>query len=86
MDIHSASPDELAPLPFHGMKRYPYAAPEAYPLTPARRAYVERYNTRVVAKALSPLLPTGEGHCWGRRAMISLRFPQLDRGGQRMLS
>jgi hypothetical protein len=48
MDINSATPDGLEPLPFHGMTRYPYAAPEAYPLTLARRAYLERYNTRIV--------------------------------------
>jgi hypothetical protein len=48
MDIHSATPDVLGPLPFHGMSRYPYAAPEAYPMTPARAALIERYNTRLV--------------------------------------
>jgi tetratricopeptide (TPR) repeat protein len=48
MDINSASPDEVAPLPFHGMTKYPYQPPEHYPLTAARRAYLERYNTRVV--------------------------------------
>ena len=52
MDINSASPDRVWPLPFHGMTKYPYAAPEHYPLTPARRAYLERYNTRVVASEL----------------------------------
>src|ERR1044072_5231581 len=46
MDINSASPDGVAPLPFHGMKRYPYNAPESYPMTAARRAILERYNTR----------------------------------------
>jgi hypothetical protein len=35
-------------LPFHGMSRYPYKWPEHYPLTEARRRYVEKYNTRVV--------------------------------------
>ena len=25
MDINSASPDQVSPLPFHGMTRYPYA-------------------------------------------------------------
>ena len=54
MNIHSASPDQLAPLPFHGMKAYPYAVPEARALT-ERAGYVERYNTRVVARALPPL-------------------------------
>ncbi|HYE64091.1 MAG TPA: hypothetical protein VD966_00830, partial [Pyrinomonadaceae bacterium] len=55
MDINSASPDQVAPLPFHGMTRYPYAEPEAYPLNEERRASIERYNTRVV-KAQMPLL------------------------------
>jgi Flp pilus assembly protein TadD len=48
MDINSASPDQLAPLPFHGMSRYPYKWPEHYPLTEERQRYVEKYNTRVV--------------------------------------
>lgn len=48
MDINSASPDQVAPLPFHGMSRYPYAWPEHYPLTEARQRYIEKYNTRVV--------------------------------------
>lgn len=55
MDINSASPDMIMPLPFHGMKRYPYTAPEAYPMTEARRAYIEKYNTRVVASPLPTL-------------------------------
>ena len=48
MDINSASPDQLAPLPFHGMSRYPYKWPEHYPLTEERKRYIEKYNTRVV--------------------------------------
>ncbi len=60
MNIHSASPEQVAPLPFHGMKRYPYDASESYPLTPERRAYVERYNTRVVTRSL-PTLAWGGG-------------------------
>jgi Tfp pilus assembly protein PilF len=48
MDINSASPDQLAPLPFHGMSRYPYKWPEHYPLTNERQRYIEKYNTRVV--------------------------------------
>ena len=52
MDINSASPHTLAPLPFHRMSRYPYAAPETYPDDQAHRAYLERYNTRVVTSVL----------------------------------
>jgi hypothetical protein len=48
MDINSASPDQVLPLPFHGMTKYPYSEPEAYPMTAARRAYMDRYNTRIV--------------------------------------
>jgi hypothetical protein len=52
MDINSASPDQVAPLPFHGMTKYPYVHPEAYPMTAARRAYIEKYNTRLVTAEL----------------------------------
>ena len=55
MDPHSASPDQAWPLPFRTMTRYPYAAPERYPDTPAHRAYLERWNTRVVGRTLPPL-------------------------------
>jgi Tfp pilus assembly protein PilF len=48
MDINSASPDQVGPLPFHGMSRYPYRWPERYPLTAERQRYLDTYNTRVV--------------------------------------
>jgi hypothetical protein len=57
MDINSASPDQIFPLPFHGMSGYPYKWPEQYPLTAARRRYLEQYNTRVVTSAV-PLIDT----------------------------
>ncbi|MCS6806768.1 MAG: FG-GAP-like repeat-containing protein [Blastocatellia bacterium] len=56
MDINSASPDHVWPLPFHGMSAYPYAPPESYPMTKERRAILERYNTRLVTKPLPSLL------------------------------
>ena len=56
MDINSASPHELSPLPFHRMKRYPYSPPETYPSDAAHQSYVERYNTRVVNAPLPPLV------------------------------
>jgi tetratricopeptide (TPR) repeat protein len=52
MDINSASPDQLAPMPFHGMSRYPYPSTEHYPLTDERRRYLEKYNTRIVTSAV----------------------------------
>ena len=55
MDINSASPDRVDPLPFHAMRTYPYSRNESYPTTPAHRAYVERYNTRFVRAPLSPI-------------------------------
>jgi hypothetical protein len=63
MDVNSASPDALEPLPFHGMTRYPYGPDESYPLTPERRAVLERYNTRRVALPVPPmeLGPTARG-------------------------
>ncbi|MGI9105412.1 MAG: FG-GAP-like repeat-containing protein [Pyrinomonadaceae bacterium] len=59
MDINSASPDEVAPLPFHGMREYPYRWPEAYPRSKAHLDYLERYNTRVVGAPLQQLV-TGD--------------------------
>jgi len=56
MDINSASPDVVAPLPFHGMKRYPYSSTESYPMTRAHGEYIERYNTRVVTVSVPQLL------------------------------
>jgi hypothetical protein len=48
MNIRSATPDTLGPLPFHAMRRYPYGPDEGYPDDAAHRGYLDRYNTRVV--------------------------------------
>lgn len=55
MDINSASPDQVSPLPFHGMTRYPYADPEKFPMSAARRAYIDEYNTRVISTEISSI-------------------------------
>ena len=50
--VVSASPDQVGPLPFHGMSGYPYRWPERYPLTIERQRYLEKYNTRIVTSQL----------------------------------
>ncbi len=55
MNLHSASPDDLGPLPFHAMTTYPYAPPERYPDTLAHRRYRDEDNTRVIGRRLPPL-------------------------------
>jgi hypothetical protein len=52
MDINSASPDRVEPLPFHAMTAYPYRAPEHYPDTPDYQQYQITYNTRVVPRTV----------------------------------
>ncbi|MCU0962949.1 MAG: FG-GAP-like repeat-containing protein [Pirellulaceae bacterium] len=48
MDLYTAFPDTVEPLPFHGMSGYPYESHEAYPDTPETRRYRAEYNTRHV--------------------------------------
>ena len=55
MDLNSASPDRLEPLPFHAMTHYPYSWPEHYPDSPEVRRYQSEYNTRVVNAPLPAL-------------------------------
>jgi hypothetical protein len=55
MNLHSASPDLLEPLPFHGMSAYPYGPAEKYPDTPEHQRYRATYNTRVIGRPLPPL-------------------------------
>jgi tetratricopeptide (TPR) repeat protein len=46
MDLYSAYPDTVEPLPFHSMSTYPYGADEKYPDDQKRREYRRRFNTR----------------------------------------
>lgn len=61
MNPRSARPDTVGPLPFRAMSGYPYGADERYPDTAAHREYQERYNTRVVNRAV-PLIETAVRH------------------------
>jgi VCBS repeat protein/tetratricopeptide repeat protein/ASPIC/UnbV protein len=49
-DRNTAMGGTVAPLPFHGMSRYPYGAGEAYPVDAAHMRYLETYNTRRVGR------------------------------------
>jgi hypothetical protein len=48
MDLYTAYPDTVEPLPFHGMSGYPYGAGEAYPDNEQTRRYRAEYNTRTI--------------------------------------
>ena len=48
MDLYTAFPDTVEPLPFHGMSEYPYGNDEAYPSDQEHLQYLKEYNTRVV--------------------------------------
>jgi hypothetical protein len=48
MDIYTATPQTLEPLPFRGMSRYPYPPDEHYPDTELHRRLSQTYNTRIV--------------------------------------
>ena len=52
MNIWSATPDELGPLPFHAMSRYPYGSNEHYPRDATHRDYLARYLTRFVSRVV----------------------------------
>jgi hypothetical protein len=55
MNLHSASPDRLEPLPFHAMTAYPYDPPEKYPESAEHHRYRAEYNTRLVGRSAPPL-------------------------------
>jgi tetratricopeptide (TPR) repeat protein len=48
MDLYTAHPDTVTPLPFHGMTQYPYDDSESYPQDLEHRSYQEKYNTRTI--------------------------------------
>ena len=48
MDLYSAYPDTVEPLPFHSMSNYPYGPDEKYPDDQKRQQYRQRFNTRRV--------------------------------------
>ena len=50
MDLNSASPDHVLPLPFRGLTTYPSVAPAT--VRNRQRDMLDRYNTRVVSRSM----------------------------------
>jgi hypothetical protein len=55
MDINSASPDVVLPLPYHGMKAYPYADADVPPAARRAAEQAEAWNTRLVVRPIVPI-------------------------------
>lgn len=49
-DMNTAFGNTVDPLPFHGIREYPYAAGETYPMDEARERYNREFNSRVVRR------------------------------------
>jgi hypothetical protein len=48
MDLYTATPQTLEPLPFRAMSRYPYPPTEQYPNTEEHQGFLRTYNTRII--------------------------------------
>lgn len=47
-DLNTATGNSVLPLPFHGMKSYPYGGKETYPSDEDHQKYLREFNTRSV--------------------------------------
>jgi hypothetical protein len=49
-DLNTAFGTTVGPLPFHGIRQYPYGPGDAYPMDSVHRRYLRDYNTRAVSR------------------------------------
>jgi hypothetical protein len=54
-DANTAHSSSVGPLPFHGMRSYPYPASQHYPDGPAHQDYLRQFNTRPALRLIQPL-------------------------------
>ena len=47
-DLNTAFGTTVGPLPYHGVKSYPYAVGDAYPSDSTHQRYLQQYDTRIV--------------------------------------
>jgi hypothetical protein len=50
-DGNTVDGETVGPLPFHGMKRYPYGPDEHFPDTPEHRRWMREWNTRILRRS-----------------------------------
>jgi len=53
-DLNTAHGTMVGPLPYHGVKAYPFGPTDAYPTDLQHRDYLNQYNTRIVKGSVSP--------------------------------
>ncbi|HYS69998.1 MAG TPA: CRTAC1 family protein, partial [Gemmatimonadaceae bacterium] len=53
-DLNTAFGTTVGPLPFHGVRSYPFTAGDSYPTDAAHQRYLREYDTRVVKSRSSP--------------------------------
>jgi hypothetical protein len=53
-DLNTAFGTTVGPMPFHGVRSYPYEPTDAYPNDSQHQRYLREFNTRVVTGRQSP--------------------------------
>jgi hypothetical protein len=53
-DLNTAFGTTVEPLPFHGIRSYPYGPTDSFPRDSLRTRFRQQYNTRVVGRVAAP--------------------------------